>query len=96
MIMKVQAMIRYDYEMFKLCYVYMIYVKRDIHIMITIHGIFTFMHYYYSLSNYLMFSKINFRKLIRGVLEGSYKKDLSFVAKGHKTRYVIRVRLSIM
>ena len=30
MIMKVQAMIPYDYEMFKLCYVYMIYVKKDI------------------------------------------------------------------
>ena len=41
-----------------------------------------------------MFSKANFRRPIRGAIEGSEKTDLSFAAKG--LCYVVRARPYIM
>ena len=47
-----------------------------------IHDIFMFKYYFYSLSVYLTFSKIIFKKPIRGAIEGSDNADSSLRPKG--------------
>ena len=59
-----------------------------------IHDIFTFIHLMLFTNRIAYVFEINFRRPIRGALEGSEKANLSFDAKG--LCYVVRARPYIM